>query len=64
MALIRFILGKPILFFNWLFSPRSTRRDPEAQVAIDEQTASAMLCQYEACLSMANSCFRLAATGC
>ncbi len=49
MTLIRFILGKLILFFNWLFSPRSTRRDSDAQAAIDAQTASLVLYQYEAC---------------
>ena len=49
MALIRFILGKLILFFNWLFTPRSVVRAPEAQAAIDAQTASLVLYQYEAC---------------
>ena len=49
MALIRFILGKLILFFNWLFSPRKTRRDPDVQAAIDAQTSSLVLYQYEAC---------------
>lgn len=49
MTLIRFILGKLILFFNWLFSPRSTRRDSDAQAAIDAQTARLVLYQYEAC---------------
>lgn len=49
MALIRFTLGKLILFFNWLFAPRSTRRDPDAQATIDAQTASLVLYQYEAC---------------
>jgi len=49
MALIRFILGKLILFFNWLFTPRSVVRAPEAQAAIDVQAASLVLYQYEAC---------------
>jgi len=49
MALIHFILGRLILFFNWLFTPRSVVRTPAAQAAIDEQTASLILYQYEAC---------------
>ena len=49
MALIRFILGTLILFSNWLFPPKSKPRDPEAQAAIDAQTASLVLYQYEAC---------------
>jgi len=49
MALIRFILGKLFLFFNWLFTPRSVVRAPEAQAAIDVQAASLVLYQYEAC---------------
>jgi len=49
MALIRFVLGKLILFFNWLFAPRSVVRAPEAQTAIDAQTAGLVLYQYEAC---------------
>jgi hypothetical protein len=28
MALIRFILGKLILFLDWVFTPRSITRDP------------------------------------
>lgn len=49
MRLIRLILGKLILFFNWVFSPRSIQRDPEIQAGIDAQTASLALYQYEAC---------------
>ena len=49
MTVIRLILGKLILFFNWLFTPRGITRDPELQARIDEQTASLALYQYEAC---------------
>jgi len=49
MALIRFVLGRLILFFNWLFTPRSVLRTPEAQAAIDAQTVGLVLYQYEAC---------------
>lgn len=49
MRIIRLILGKLILFFNWLFTPRSIKRDPALQAGIDAQTASLKLYQYEAC---------------
>ena len=49
MRIIRLILGKLILFLNWVFTPRSIARDPSAQAAIDQQTASLALYQYEAC---------------
>jgi glutaredoxin len=49
MRIIRFILGKLILFFNWVFTPRSVVRDPSTQAAIDQQTACLALYQYEAC---------------
>ena len=49
MRIIRLILGKTILFLNWVFSPRGTRRDPAVQAGIDAQTASLKLYQYEAC---------------
>jgi glutaredoxin len=49
MRIIRLILGKLILFFNWVFTPRSVTRDSAAQATIDQQTASLALYQYEAC---------------
>ena len=49
MRIIRLILGKLILFFNWLFTPRGIQRDPALQAGIDSQTASLKLYQYEAC---------------
>ena len=49
MAIIRFILGKLILFFDWAFPPRSLRRDPAQQALIDGQTADLILYQYKAC---------------
>lgn len=49
MSIIRLILGKLILLFNWLFTPRGMQREPELQAQIDEQTASLKLYQYEAC---------------
>ena len=49
MRIIRLILGKVILFVNWLNTPRSVERDPEVQARIDAQTANLTLYQYEAC---------------
>jgi len=49
MTIIRWILGKIILFFNWAFTPRSVKREPGAQANIDEETAHLTLYQYEAC---------------
>ena len=49
MAIIRLLLGKLILFLNWVFPPRSIKRNPELQASIDQQTALLKLYQYEAC---------------
>lgn len=49
MRIIRQILGKLILLFNWLFTPRGVERDPSVQASVDVQTASLRLYQYEAC---------------
>lgn len=49
MTFIRWFIGRLILFFDWLTRPRGVRRDPEAQRAIDAQTAELTLYQFEAC---------------
>jgi glutaredoxin len=49
MRIIRLILGKLILLFNWVFTPRSVTRDSAAQATIDQQTTRLALYQYEAC---------------
>ena len=49
MSIIRLILGKLILFFDWLFTPRGIQRDTESQASIDKQTAGLALYQYQAC---------------
>ena len=49
MRIIRLILGKLILFFNWAFSPKTVSHNPHDQAAIDNQTATLALYQYEAC---------------
>ncbi len=43
------ILGKLILFFDWLFTPRGIKRDPKLQAHIDRQTTLLTLYQYRAC---------------
>lgn len=49
MAIIRILLGRIILLLNWMFTPRSIKRDPGKQAAIDVQTADLVLYQYQAC---------------
>ena len=49
MFIIRLILGKIILLFNWIFTPKSIYRNPEQQALIDGQTVYLTLYQYEAC---------------
>jgi len=48
MTVIRFILGKRRLFFNWAFPPKGIKRRPKQQAQIDLQTASLTLYQYKA----------------
>ncbi len=49
MSVIHKILGALILFFNWVFTPRTIKRDADAQAAIDEKIAGTILYQYKAC---------------
>lgn len=49
MTLLRFIIGRIILFFNFVFSPKSIRRDEELQKNIDAKTARFSLYQLNAC---------------
>jgi glutaredoxin len=49
MFIIRLILGKLILFFDWLFTPKGIKRDPKQQAQIDLQTSGLTLYQYQAC---------------
>lgn len=46
---VRWILGKLILFLDWLFTPRSLQRNPEEQKQIEQQAQALKLYQYEAC---------------
>ena len=49
MFIIRWILGRIILLLNFIFSPKKLKRESAAQVAVDKQTKSLQLYQYEAC---------------
>ena len=49
MLVIRWVLGRIILLLNWVFTPKGIKRSAEDQQAIDKQTATMALYQYEAC---------------
>jgi len=49
MFIIRKIIGSVILFFNWVFTPKSIKRSFELQSKIDEKTAKLKLYQFHAC---------------
>lgn len=49
MVVVRAILGALILLLNWVFTPKSIKREASEQAAIDAQTAKLALYQYKAC---------------
>jgi glutaredoxin len=49
MVVVRAILGALILFFNWVFTPKSIKREASEQAAIDAQAKNLALYQYAAC---------------
>ncbi len=49
MIVIRWVLGRLILFFDWVFTPAGVKRDASLQAEIDEKTAGLSLYQYAAC---------------
>jgi glutaredoxin len=49
MVIIRAILGALILFFNWVFTPKSIKREASKQALIDVETQKLVLYQYAAC---------------
>ena len=49
MAIIRWLLGSIILLLDWIFTPRGTRREAEAQDVVNLQTRALTLYQYKAC---------------
>jgi len=48
-TLIRTILAGLILFFNWVFTPKSVKRDQASQAQINEAAKDLTLYQYKAC---------------
>lgn len=46
---VRWLLGRLILFVDWLTSPRPSHHSPERQAELDAQTAHLALYQYAAC---------------
>ena len=49
MRFIRLFLGALILFFDWVFTPKSVKRDAISQQQMDAETAGLSLYQYKAC---------------
>ena len=49
MGVIRWLLGRIILFFDWLTQPGKPDHSPEKQAELDARTANMALYQYAAC---------------
>lgn len=49
MKVVRWILGNLILFFDFIFTPRSKKRPAQAQTLLDKQTEQFKLYQFKAC---------------
>jgi glutaredoxin len=49
MRIIHWLLGRIILLLNWIFTPRSFKRDAVSQAKIDAETKLLALYQYKAC---------------
>lgn len=49
MFIIRWVIGRIILFFDFIFSPRKPKRDPQIQSEIDLSTSHLSLYQLPAC---------------
>lgn len=49
MKIIRLVLGKIILFFDSVFTPKGVTRAPETQATIDSAARSLTLYQLQAC---------------
>jgi glutaredoxin len=49
MALVRWALGKFILFLDWLFSPRPMQRTAEAQRKVEAAVAGLSIYEFRAC---------------
>ncbi|BCL72501.1 putative Glutaredoxin [Vibrio nigripulchritudo SFn27] len=49
MKLIRWVLGRIILGFNFVFSPKGQERSEAEQQAVNEKTKNLSLYQFDAC---------------
>ncbi len=49
MFIIRKIVGSILLFLNWVFTPKSVKREPSIQKTIDQQTEHLKLYQFISC---------------
>lgn len=49
MVVVRAILGALILFLNWVFTPKSLKREVSEQALVDAQTKKLTLYHYKAC---------------
>ncbi|MAD90374.1 MAG: glutaredoxin [Pseudoalteromonas sp.] len=49
MKFVRWFLGRIILLLNFIFTPRSKKREAQAQQQLDAKTQNFKLYQFEAC---------------
>ncbi|MGS0534775.1 glutaredoxin family protein [Pseudoalteromonas sp. SaAl2] len=49
MKLVRWLLGSLILFFDFIFTPRSKKRPEDEQAMLDQTTSHFKLYQFKAC---------------
>ena len=49
MKIIRFILGRLILLFDFLFPPRRIKRESQQQAAVEIEASALTLYQFKAC---------------
>ncbi|MGS0682796.1 glutathione S-transferase N-terminal domain-containing protein [Shewanella sp. 125m-7] len=49
MFIIRWVLGRIILFLNFVFSPKKLKRPQEEQQQIDNVTSNMTIYEYKAC---------------
>lgn len=49
MSAVRWLLGRIILFFDWLTQPARPDHSPEKQAQLDAQTSKMAIYQYAAC---------------
>jgi glutaredoxin len=49
MKFVRWFIGRIILFFDFITTPRGIKRDKKVQAAIDEKTQHLSMYQFHAC---------------